>query len=246
MTKTAIIVQARMGSSRLAGKVLEDLAGHTVLSHVLHRCRMVPGVDVVCCATIDDPSCDAIAAETEAAGAEVFRGSEADVLDRYYRAAREIGCDVVMRVTSDCPLIDPEVCGRVLRLREDANADYATNNMPPSWPHGLDCEAFTIAALEAGHQAAKDPYEREHVTPWLKHQESLCRVNLAGPGGAAARNRWTLDYPEDLEFFRALFAKLPSWPRVPKMNDVLDVIDRNPEIAAINMDRAPAARRQIA
>jgi spore coat polysaccharide biosynthesis protein SpsF len=235
-----------MGSSRLSGKVLEDLAGHSVLFHVLKRCQMVPGIDVVCCATTEDKSCDAIAVTAEECGAAVYRGSEQDVLDRYYRAAREIGCEVVMRVTSDCPLIDPEICGRVLRLREDENADYACNNMPPSWPHGLDCEAFTFAALEAGHASAKDPYEREHVTPWLKQRSDLRRVNLAGPGGGAARNRWTLDYPEDLEFFRALFARLPDWPIVPTMNEVLGVIDRYPDIATINKDRAPSTRRHIA
>lgn len=239
---TAVIVQARMGSTRLPGKVLLDLAGRTVLWHVLTRCRAVPGADIVCCAVPDAPESAPIEAEALACGAVVARGPEHDVLSRYRDAARAVGAGVVMRVTSDCPLIDPEVCGRVLALRAAQSADYACNNMPRGWPHGLDCEAFTAAALDGAAAEAVDAYDREHVTPWLRRAPGLRRANLAGPGGAFADRRWTLDHPEDLAFFRALFALLPSPPAIATTAQVSDLLGRHPEIAALNaMRHAPAA-----
>src|SRR6266436_4141693 len=126
---TAVIVQARLGSSRLPGKVMQELAGRTALHHVLARCGEIPGADIVVCAVPDEPASTPLAAVAAQCGAKVFRGSETDVLDRYFAAARGCGADIVMRVTSDCPLIDPQICGEVLALRERAGADYATNNL---------------------------------------------------------------------------------------------------------------------
>lgn len=242
--RTVVIVQARMTSTRLPGKVLEPLAGETVLAHVLRRCQAIEGADIVCCAVPDGPASDPVAAEAERCGARVYRGSEEDVLDRYHRAAVACDAGVVMRVTSDCPLIDPDICARVLRLRHDAGADYACNNMPPGWPHGLDCEAFTAAALARAAGEAVTPAEREHVTPWLRNHPSVRRANLAGPDGGAAAMRWTLDYPEDLAFFTALFAKLPPPPAIAGFESVAAVLRAHPEIAAINARHGDAARAQ--
>lgn len=239
---TAVIVQARMGSSRLPGKVMMPLAGKTVLAHVMERCRAVEGADIVCCATTEAAEDDVIVAEAARCGGAVFRGSESDVLDRYHRAAEMTGADVVMRVTSDCPLIDPDVCARVLRLRIDRGVTYAANNMPPSWPHGLDCEAFSAESLAQAARLARDPYEREHVTPWLRTHESISRTNLPGPGGDLAAQRWTLDYPEDMRFFEMLFEHLPATSPHPGMAEVLDVLDRHPELSKINESRHDKAR----
>jgi len=137
MSKTACIIQARLGSTRLPGKVLETLGDAPVLEHVLRRCQAIEGVDEVVCATVEGADGDAVATLADNLDIAVYRGSESDVLARYHGAAHAVGADVVMRVTSDCPLIDPEVCAAVLKLREEADADYAANNMPPSWPHGL-------------------------------------------------------------------------------------------------------------
>jgi len=208
--RTAVVVQARMGSTRLPGKVLMDLAGRTVLDHVLSRCQAIPGVDAVICATTVKPDDDPVAAEAERLGASVFRGDEADVLGRYLGAARSAEADVVLRVTSDCPLIDPEVCRAVLDLRAREDADYAANNTPPSWPHGLDCEAFTVAALAKADAETDEPYDREHVTPWLRHTPGLRRANLPKPGRPEPDRRWTLDTPDDLAGLRRLFARLPG------------------------------------
>ncbi|MBT3359242.1 MAG: glycosyltransferase family protein [Rhodospirillales bacterium] len=242
MPLTAIIVQARMGSTRLPKKVMMPLAGQTVLAHVLDRCRAVDGVDVVCCATTVAPEDEAIVAEAERCGAAVFRGSPTDVLDRYARAAQMVGADVVMRVTSDCPLIDPEICAAVLRLRAEEGVEYAANNMPPSWPHGLDCEAFGADALALAAATANEDFEREHVTPWLRNHPSISRANLEGPGGLPATLRWTLDYPEDMRFFEALFAKLPKGASSVGMDEVLAILQRHPEVSAINQQRRDTSR----
>ena len=235
----AVIVQARMASTRLPGKVLKPLRDGTVLREVLRRCRAIPGVDIVCCAVPESAPNDPVAREAESCGAAVHRGHEIDVLDRYTRAARMLRADTVMRVTSDCPLIDPGLCGEVLAALHAAGADYACNNMPPSFPHGLDCEAFTAAALEWAFENARLPEEREHVTPWLRCAAGLKRVNVSSGRPALARHRWTLDYPEDLAFFEAVFAALPD-AETASLEDVLALLERRPDIAAINASRATA------
>jgi spore coat polysaccharide biosynthesis protein SpsF (cytidylyltransferase family) len=241
MTTTAVIVQARMASTRLPGKVLLPLAGRSVLWHTLTRCAAVTGADLVCCAIPDDQSCEAIAAEAERAGAVVTRGPEADVLARHLAAATETGADIVLRVTSDCPVIDPGVCAAVLQARADAGADYACNNMPRRWPHGLDCEAFTRAALERAANNAGAPGDREHVTPWLRRDASVSRVHVPGPDAALARHRWTLDFTEDYRFFEALFAHLPPPPHIARFDEILAIVEAHPDIAALNAHRHPNA-----
>ncbi len=230
---TAVIVQARMGSTRLPGKVMEAVQGRPVLAHVLGRCAEIRGGDVVVCAVPDSEESAPLETVARARGAQVYRGSEQDVLGRYLAAARMVGADVVMRITSDCPLIDPDVCGAVLALRAREGADYATNNMPRSFPLGLDCEAFTTAALAEADRMTREPYDREHVTPWLRRAPHLKRANLASDRAGLEQHRWTLDYPEDLDFFRAVFAALPAGSR-GRMDDVLSVMARHPALAGIN------------
>ena len=234
---TAVIVQARMRSSRLPGKVMKELAGQTVLAHVLRRCQAIEAADIVCCATVESSDCDPIAAEAGRLGVEVFRGSEPDVLDRYYRAAAHLGVDVVLRVTSDCPLIDPEICTEVAKLRAAEGADYATTNMPPSWPHGLDCEVFSFDWLERAAREAVKPSEREHVTPFIRNHPEARKANLAGPGGDDAAHRWTLDNADDWRFFEAIFERLPDGPAAWSFRVPLAIVRREPALAAINAGR---------
>jgi len=233
----AIIIQARMASSRLPGKVLLDLAGRTVLSHVVGRCRAIRNADVVCCAVSENRDSDIVAQESERCGATVFRGSELDVLDRYYHAAVSLNAQVVLRVTSDCPLIDPQIAEKVVDLLIKEKADFATNNLPPSWPHGLDCEAFTFSWLERAFNEATDSDEREHVSPFMRRHPDARIVNLEGPGGKLIDQRWTLDYPEDLEFLRALLSELPSLPQIPSMATVLEVLKKRSDIFDLNRIR---------
>jgi spore coat polysaccharide biosynthesis protein SpsF (cytidylyltransferase family) len=234
---TACIVQARVASTRLPAKVLKELAGEPVLGHVLRRCRAIPGIDAVVCATVDTAECKAIEALAESYGAATFRGSETDVLDRYLGAARSVDADTVMRVTSDCPLIDPELCAAVLERRAEEDADYAANNFVHGYPHGLDCEIFTREALEEAAATAREPYEREHVSPWIRNRAEYRRVSVEGPGGARAKWRWTLDYPEDLDFLRALFEFLPQPPAMPSWKAIAAEIDARPELALVNRAR---------
>ncbi len=237
MTK-AVIVQARMTSTRLPGKVLMELGGTTVLDHVLTRCAAIPGIDKVCCAIPEGNRHDAVAAEAERCGAVVVRGAELDVLDRYHQAAQSLKADIVMRVTSDCPLIDPGLCGEVLAmLLADDSADYAANNFLHRYPHGLDCEAFSFDALARAWKEATEEYDREHVTPWLRRAPGIHRLSLDGPDPELGKLRWTLDYPEDLEFCRALFPLLGR--DTPPWRETLRISREHQDLNAIN-----AIRRQ--
>jgi perosamine synthetase len=224
-----------------------DLAGSTVLHHVVSRCMAIAGVDVVCCAVPAGAADDAVAEEAARHGAVVFRGSELDVLDRYYRAALECRADVVVRVTSDCPLLDPVLAAGVLSLVTRDGAGYACNNLPPSWPHGLDCEAFPFAWLERAAREARLPSEREHVTPYLRNHRDVHKLSLHGPGGRALDHRWTLDNEADLCFLRALFQRLPPGAagydyRVPLM-----IVEQDPALAAMNagQDRDAGLRKSL-
>jgi spore coat polysaccharide biosynthesis protein SpsF (cytidylyltransferase family) len=240
MSCTAVIVQARVSSTRLPGKVLKPLAGRTVLAHVLERCAAIGRADVVCCAVPEGAADEPVAAEAARAGAHVFRGSEADVLDRYYRAARELKADAVLRVTSDCPLVDPAVCDGVLALLAETGADFACNNEPPSWPHGLDCEAFPFAWLERAAREAADPYQREHVSPFIRRHPTARVVNHPAPRPGLAGHRWTLDTPADYRFLAALFERLPAGPAGWGWPAPLAVVEADPALAAINAP-APAS-----
>jgi spore coat polysaccharide biosynthesis protein SpsF len=237
---TAVIVQARMGSTRLPGKVMLDLDGMPVLAHVLNRCHQIRNADVAVCAISDQPASDPIEVLARKCDAIVYRGSEDDVLARHLGAAQSVNADIVVRITSDCPLIDPEICDRVVELRSEKGADYATNNMPRTFPHGVDCEVFTFDVLAQASTVARGSEDRQHVTPWMRTAPYLKRANLASGDLALARHRWTLDYPEDLAYMRALFAALPSG--CPgRLADILHLLEQHPEITEIN-----AARRQMA
>lgn len=226
------IVQARLGSTRLPGKVLMDLAGRTVLDHVLSRCAAIPGIAEIVCATTDRPEDDPVAESAPRYGASVFRGSASDVLARYDGAAKSSRAELVLRVTSDCPLIDPEICGALLDLAEREKADFASNNAPPaSFPHGLDCEAFTAAFLARAAAEANEQHQREHVGPWMRHHPKARQADLRGPGIGLAY-RLTIDYREDLDMMRRLLDVLPDgacgW------REVVACLDAHPEIAAMN------------
>lgn len=239
---TAVIVQARWGSTRLPGKVLQPLGGATALKRVLDRCARVPGADVVVCAVPDTDDSDPVAREAAKAGAAVVRGSEKDVLARYAKAATHVGADTVMRVTSDCPFIDPALCGRVLTLFEETGADYASNTMPASWPHGLDCEVFPARLLHWADRLAALPAEREHVTPWLREHEGFMRAALVGPGGDIARMRWTLDYAEDYAFMCAVYHALGDRAAAASAAEIAALVMRRPDIPALNAARHDETR----
>ena len=234
MTAIAII-QARMGSTRLPGKVLADLGGRPALAWTVRAAAAVPGIERAVVATSESAADDAIAEWCEGEGVPCHRGPEDDVLARYHMAARAEGAEVIMRLTADCPLLDPSVCGEVLMLLEREGADYVSNVDPRSWPDGLDCEVFTAAALNAAAGEAESPVEREHVTPFIqnrRHRFDILNVTCPLPGLAA--ERWTLDTPEDLDFLTRVIARLPGSDTPPSYMDVIRVLDAEPDLRRIN------------
>jgi spore coat polysaccharide biosynthesis protein SpsF len=234
VSRSVCIIQARTASTRLPRKILEKVGGRLVLERVLERAKAIPGVDVVCCATTIEPADGEIAVLAESLGAYVFRGSESDVLDRYYRAALELEAETVLRVTSDCPLIDPAICGEVLAPVLAGEADFAVNNMPPSWPHGLDCEAFTFSLLERAAREATDPLEREHVGLFMRRAMDIIKVNIPAPCTGMEKHRWTLDTKEDLAFMKMIFERLEEGEAQWSYDVPLALVEADPTLAAIN------------
>ena len=199
--KTAVIVQARIGSKRLPGKVLLPLNGHTVVEEVLLRCKRI-GADLVVCAIPDTPE-NLMLGRIVKQHAILVYGDESDVLDRYYLAAQIVNAGIIVRVTADCPLIDPALCAEVMAAVVKGPCDYACNNMPRTFPHGLDCEAFTMRTLRKAAKRAKKPYEREHVTTWMREAPSVLKVNITN--GTVVDNRVTLDTEEDYHKILGIF-----------------------------------------
>lgn len=195
---TVAIIQARMGSTRLPGKVLRPLAGRPMLEHVIERVRRAARVDEVLVATTTNPEDAEIMALCQELGCASFRGDEQDVLDRYYQAARASAATVVVRITSDCPLIDPAIIDEVLTVLVKSGADYASNIAPTrTFPRGLDTEAFTFTTLERCWREASEPASREHVTAYIyRHPERFRLAGVTHEGDESA-HRWTVDTAED-------------------------------------------------
>ncbi len=231
---TALIVQARMRSTRLPGKVLLPLGGAPMLARLVERLRRVRKADVIVVATTTHTSDDAIVALCERLGVAHHRGSELDVLSRYAEAAKAHQADVVVRITSDCPLIDPALIDRVITRYQAGGADVVSNMLPPSWPYGMAVEVFSANCLAEAHAKACLPAEREHVTPFLyAHNKRYRLQNVASPVDLST-HRWTVDTPEDFELVRRLFdAQLPAKPHFT-LSDLLATMQAHPDWLAIN------------
>jgi len=228
--KTLAIIQARFNSTRLPGKVLALIAGEPMLAHVVRRVRRAATIDDVVVATSTGAADDAVAAFCAERGIACFRGSEQDVLDRFYQAASQRGAQTVVRITGDCPLMDPAVIDRVVSALRHDGYDYVTNTLRYTFPDGLDVEAFTSAALAEAWRDARKPTEREHVTPYLRIAARLRTRNIEHSIDLSSRNlRWTVDEPEDLEFVRAIYAELAPTPDFG-LQDVLELLERRPQL----------------
>ncbi len=236
--KTAVIIQARFTSTRLPGKVLLKVAGKSLLSHVLERAFATAGAETIVCAVARGPAHDAVADEAARCDVMVIRGPVRDVLARYYLAAKAVGAQAILRVTSDCPMIDPDICAAVLRMVSAGSADFAANNMPPSWPHGLDCEAFSFALLERAHKEAQCPYEREHVAPYMRALSDIRKANYVAPSkNDLSSHRWTVDTPSDLEFVRRLIPCLPAGPEGWSYRAALAALKADPALGRLSRER---------
>lgn len=227
------IIQARMGSTRLPGKALRDICGRTMLARVVRRAGRSRLVDEVAVATTTEPEDIAIVDECRSLGVRYFRGSEQDVLDRYYRAAREFSADTVVRITSDCPLIDPEIIDLVVKAYLNNEPDYASNTLVGTYPRGLDVEVFSMKALEKAREEASMDYQHTHVTPYLYQNPGIFRLLSITDDEDYSRYRWTVDTQEDLDLVRTIYGKIGrdddfSW------RDVLALMKREPALAEIN------------
>ncbi len=237
--KTVAIIQARMGSTRLPGKVMKMLQDKTVLSHVITRVKACPRLDEVVVATTDLAADDVIVEESEMYGVPCFRGSEQDVLSRYYHAAREQHADVIVRVTSDCPLFDPEVLTAMLddffaRQRKGEALDYLSNTLKRSYPRGLDAEIMTFAALKRAYKEATKPFEREHVTPYIYLHPEIFYLASFKQEEDLSFYRWTLDSEEDFKFIKAVYTALSLKYEQFSTDEVLALLDKRPDLIEIN------------
>jgi spore coat polysaccharide biosynthesis protein SpsF len=232
----SIIVQARMGSSRLPGKILRTVAGKSLLETEIERLRQIKvqghQVEVVI-ATTTSPLDDEVERFCLGKKIEFFRGSASDVLSRYYECASRRGSEIVVRATADCPLIDPEVSGKVIETYLAGGFDYVSNTVERSYPRGLDTEVFSFVTLEKAHQLAKEAPDREHVTRFIYTHPDKFRMGAVKNPVDLSNHRWTVDTAEDFELIKRLLGDLASKPGF-RMRDVLECFSRHPDWISIN------------
>ena len=232
-SRIVAIIQARMGSTRLPGKVLKDLGGQTVLARTVNRMRLANELDDVVVATTLESTDDAIVDESDRLGVPSFRGREHDVLDRYYHAALASEAAFVVRVTSDCPLVDPQVADEVISAFARANVDYASNTLIRTYPRGLDVEVMSMDALARAWREAREPQQRAHVTPYIYQNPDSFRLLSLTADADYSDHRWTVDTPEDLEFVRAVCARA-GWREGVSWKELLQIIALSPELPELN------------
>jgi len=202
--KTIAIVQARMGSTRFPNKVMLPINGVPMIELLLRRLSKSQRIDRIILATSKDPRNQHLTDHVRSLGFEVFQGSETDVLDRYYQAAKAHHPDTVVRITGDCPLIDPDLVDQVIAAREAHGVDYLSNTLPPTYPDGLDTEVFSFCALEQAAKKAAQPAEREHVTPFIRNSGCFKTGNFTHSEDLSLE-RWTVDEAADFEVIAAVF-----------------------------------------
>lgn len=234
--RTVAIVQARMSSQRLPGKVLADLGGRPVLGLLLDRLARATELDAIIVATSDDPSDDPIVDFCERRQISVHRGPLMDVLKRYRQAADRAEAEVIVRVTGDCPLIDPDVVDALVRFAAEHGFRYA--GLGGEFPHGLDCEIFSQEALHEADGRATDAYEREHVTPYMKNRPHEFPTRPFEPIRGMLEERWTLDYEEDLLLLRALVDALGESAVTAGHREVVATLEAHPDLREFNAHRA--------
>lgn len=236
--KVVVIIQARMGSTRLPGKILMPFAGKPDIEHVVERALKIPRVNSVVVATTVEPEDDPLVKFLEEKAWPYFRGSENDVLERYYHAAVENQADVIVRITSDCPMISPGLSGKVISefINSQERWDYCSNvpDEHRTFPRGLDTEVFSFVALERSFKEAVNFSDREHVTPYIRRETPKDRMGEIISKIDYSKHRWTLDTPEDYQLLSLLIEHL--YPQNPnyEWEDAIALIERHPEWAQIN------------
>jgi spore coat polysaccharide biosynthesis protein SpsF (cytidylyltransferase family) len=252
--KTVAIIQARIRSERLPGKVLYELGGRPLIAIMIERVRRAKSIDEILLATGDDPANHVLVGLARDLGVTAFKGSERDVLARFAGAAQSVQADRIVRLTGDCPFSDPDIIESLLDLQANDNLDYCCNMLPPSWPDGLDVSVFTRAVLEQANSEAALSSEREHVVPWIwkncsiRGNDRFKAINLACPESLSSE-RWTIDDPADYLMFRSLCATIGTDRLIhASWREILDVMRNRPQIGAINagIERDAGLARSVA
>lgn len=242
MSKTVAIIQARMGSTRLPGKVLKPILKKQLLWHLVNRVKAAKKVDEVVVATTTNKADQKIVNFCKKNNINFFEGSEKDVLDRFYQTAKKYAADIVIRVTADCPLIDPFIIDKAISKFQKGHFDHlgvatgagVANQKIKKFPDGLDCEVFSFEVLEKAAKNAKDPNEREHVTMYTWKRPELFKIGALYSKKDYSSYRFTVDYPKDLKFVKEIYQKLFRMDSVFKMEEVIKLVEKNPELLKIN------------
>jgi spore coat polysaccharide biosynthesis protein SpsF len=239
MTKVVAIIQARMSSTRLPGKVMMEIVGRPMLWHIINRAKHSRLLDEIVIATSTRKEDGVIASLAHECGVGEYLGSDLDVLDRYYRCATEFRAKTIVRITADDPFKDPEVVDSITRtyLDHEGSVDYVSNTIKPTYPEGLDVEVFSYSALESAWANTKDAFDREHVTAhFWRNPDRFKLLNVENKLGDLSNLRWTVDTPEDMAFARAVYERLFDKKEIFLMEDILNLLRKSPEIAEINKD----------
>ncbi len=229
-------IQARMGSTRLPGKVLKKVLGRSLLDFLIERLSQSKEIDDIVVVTSELSADDVLVSFCNDRGITFFRGSEEDVLDRYYQAALQRKVDAVVRITADCPLIDPEIVDQVIQVfkKNEGVVDYVSNSLERTFPRGLDVEIFSFQALQMASQCAFRPEEREHVTVYLYRHPEIFRLRNVAHQPVLHSHRWTVDTSEDFALVRFILENLyPSHPQF-RLNDILQLLAQNPGWKELN------------
>ena len=235
MNVTAII-QARMGSTRLPGKILKKVEGKPLLAIQLERLQASKELDQIVIATTNEKQDDVIAQFCEVQGINYYRGSEQDVLKRYYEAAKTFGGEIIVRLTSDCPIIDPQIVDEVIVFYKKNRLiyDYVSNTVERTYPRGLDTEVFSFKAMEKAYFEASLESEREHVTLYLHTNPDVFSIGSWKGKEDYSEHRWTVDTPEDFELIKLILEKLYLHNPLFSLEDTIAVMLQNPTWKKIN------------
>jgi len=232
--KIVAIIQARMTSTRLPGKVLMDIEGKPMLWHLIERLKRSKRLNGIILAIPDTKENDTLEKYAQNNNIRYFRGSEEDVLSRYYEAAKKFGVDIIVRITSDCPLIDPQIVDNIIEKHLRTGADYTSNAIKRTFPRGLDAEVFNFIVLETAHKEAKDQSDKEHVTLYIRNNSQI--FNLADVMGDIDYSgmRWTVDEASDLDFVREIYKRLYRSDKIFFTNDIITILKKYPKLEDIN------------
>ncbi|KFL16175.1 acylneuraminate cytidylyltransferase [Geobacillus stearothermophilus] len=234
--KVAAIIQARMGSTRLPGKVLKKVLGKTLLEYQIERVKRAKTIDEIIIATTTKESDDPIVQLCQQLSIPYYRGSEEDVLSRYYEAATKFNVDVVVRLTSDCPIIDPNVIDKVVEhyLENKDRYDYVSNTLTRTYPRGLDTEVMSYEVLKRVHEEAKELVYREHVTAYIYHHPDQFRLCNVSNEKDESKHRWTVDTEEDFILIKNILETLYPINPLFTLEDVIRILQDKPEWVEIN------------